>query len=74
MENKTKSWVLESGTSFHGTLSRILPEKYVLGNLGKVYLGGDQTCDGGNGEVQINLSGSVWKLNKVRNAPNLMTI
>ncbi|WVY98456.1 hypothetical protein V8G54_030607 [Vigna mungo] len=38
-------------------------ENYVLGNLGKVYLGNEQSCEiAGKGVVKIKLNGSVWDL------------
>ena len=40
--------------------------------VGKVYLGDDQTCNiTGKGDVKIQLKGSVWKLNNVRHIPDL---
>ena len=44
LERTTKSWVLDSGTSFHATSNGELFENYVSGNLGMKYLGDDQAC------------------------------
>ena len=60
MERTTKSWVLDSGTSFHATSNGELFENYVSSNLGKKYLGDDQACVViGIGEVWIKLNGFV---------------
>ena len=72
LENKSESWVLDSGASFHATSNKELLMSYSPGNLGKVYLGDDQPCDVvGKGDVQIKLNGSVWKLRDVRHIPDL---
>lgn len=42
LETKKESWVLDSGASFHATSQKEFFERYVPGNLGKVYLGDDQ--------------------------------
>ncbi|WVZ05968.1 hypothetical protein V8G54_019314 [Vigna mungo] len=72
LENKEESWVLDSGASFHATSQKELFENYVPGNLGKVYLGNEQSCEIiGKGMVKIKLNGSVWELKNVRHIPNL---
>jgi hypothetical protein len=72
LEDKEESWVLDSGASFHATSQKKVFENYVPGNLGKVYLGNEQSCEiVGKGEVRINLSGSVWELKNVRHIPDL---
>ncbi|CAA0830927.1 Unknown protein, partial [Striga hermonthica] len=43
-QSKDESWVLDSGASFHATSQKELFKNYVLGNLGKVYLGNEQSC------------------------------
>ena len=72
LESKEESWVLDSGASFHATSQKEFFEKYVPGNLGKVYLGDDQPCAIiGKGVVKIKLNGSVWELKDVRHIPDL---
>ena len=64
--------ILDSGSSFHATSQKELFERYVLGNLGKVYLGDDQPCAiVGKGVVKVKLNRSVWELKDVRNIPDL---
>uniref|UniRef100_A0A803KNZ1 Uncharacterized protein n=1 Tax=Chenopodium quinoa TaxID=63459 RepID=A0A803KNZ1_CHEQI len=41
LESKEESWVLDFGASFHATSKKEFFEKYVYGNLRKVYLGDD---------------------------------
>ncbi|WVY93468.1 hypothetical protein V8G54_032556 [Vigna mungo] len=72
LKNKEESWVLDSGASFHATSQKELFENYVPGNLGKVYLGNEQSCEIiGKGMVKIKLNGSVWELKNVRHIPDL---
>ncbi|WVY97343.1 hypothetical protein V8G54_029494 [Vigna mungo] len=72
LENKEESWVLDSGASFHATSQKEFFENYVPGNLGKVYLGNEQSCEiAGKGAVKIKLNGSVWELKNVRHIPDL---
>ena len=72
LESKMESWVLDSGASFHATPHMELFENYVSENLGKVYLSDDQACNiSGNGDVKIQLKGSIWKLNNVRHISDL---
>nr|KYP40338.1 Retrovirus-related Pol polyprotein from transposon TNT 1-94 [Cajanus cajan] len=72
LENKEESWVIDSGASFHATSQKELFENYVSGNLGKVYLGNEQSCEiVGKGVVKIKLNGSVWELKNVRHIPDL---
>ncbi|WVZ03536.1 hypothetical protein V8G54_024342 [Vigna mungo] len=72
LENKEESWVLDSRASFHATSQKEFFENYVPGNLGKVYLGNEQSCEiAGKGAVKIKLNGSVWKLKNVRHIPDL---
>ena len=72
LESKEESWVLDSGASFHATSQKEFFENYVPGNLGKVYLGNEQSCEiVGKGEVKIKFNGSVWELKNVRHIPNL---
>ncbi|KAK0591188.1 hypothetical protein LWI29_036674 [Acer saccharum] len=72
LESKTESWVLDSGASFHATPHWELFENYVSRNLGKVYLGDNQACNiTGKRNVNIQLKGSVWKLNNVRHISDL---
>ena len=72
LERKEESWVLGSGASFHATSKKEFFERYVPGNLRKVYLGDDQPCDiVGKGIVKIKLNGSVWELKDVRHIPDL---
>ena len=64
--------MLDSKASFHATSQKEFFEKYVFGNLGKVYLGDDQPCDiVGKGSVKIKLNASVWELKDVRHIPDL---
>ncbi|KAK2366240.1 putative mitochondrial protein [Trifolium repens] len=72
LEDKEESWVLDSEASFHATSKKDLFENYVPGNLGKVYLGNEQSCEiVGKGVVKIKLNGSVWELKNVRHIPDL---
>ncbi|BBG97486.1 hypothetical protein Prudu_006629 [Prunus dulcis] len=72
LESNEESWVLDSGASFHATSQKQFFERYVPGNLGKVYLGNDQPCAIiGKGVVKIKLNGSVWELKDVRHIPDL---
>lgn len=72
LESKEESWVLDSGASFHATSQKEFFKNYVPGNLGKVYLGNEQSCKVvGKGEVKIKLNGSVWELKNVRHIPDL---
>ena len=60
LESNTESWVLDSVASFHATPHRELFENYVSKNLGKVYLGDDQTCKFiKNEDLRIQLNGLV---------------
>lgn len=72
LESKDESWVLDSGASFHATSQKEFFKNYVSGNLGKVYLGNEQSCEiVGKIEVKIKLNGSVWELKNVRHIPDL---
>ena len=54
--------------------SRELLDNYFSSNLEKIYLGDDQTCNVvSKGLVQIELNGSVRKLDDIRHVPNLTT-
>ena len=64
--------MLDSGAFFHATLQREFFENYVPDNLGKAYLGNEQSCDiVGKGMVKIKLDKSVWELNNVRHILDL---
>ncbi|WVZ13527.1 hypothetical protein V8G54_011093 [Vigna mungo] len=72
LENKEESWVLDSRATFHATSQKEFFENYVLGNLGKVYLGNEQSCEiVGKGVVKIKLNGSIWELKNFRHIPDL---
>jgi len=72
LESKEESWVLDSGASFHATSQKEFFRNYVPGDLGKVYLGNEQSCKiVDKGEVKIKLNGSVWELRNVRHFPDL---
>ena len=72
LESKEESWVLDSRASFHATFQKEFFRNYVPGDLGKVYLGNEQSCKiVGKGEVKIKLNGSVWELRNVRHIPDL---
>jgi len=72
LESKEESSVLDSGAFFHATSQKEFFKNYVLGNLGNVYLGNEQSCKiVGKGEVKIKLNGSVWELKNVRHIPDL---
>lgn len=72
LENKEEYWVLDSGASFHATSQKEFFNNYVSGNLGKVYLGNEQSCEiAGKGVVKIKLGGSEWELKNVRHIPDL---
>ena len=43
--NTSESWVIDSGASFHATLPHVIFQSYVKGELGKVYLRDDKSCD-----------------------------
>ncbi|MCI53041.1 hypothetical protein A2U01_0074287, partial [Trifolium medium] len=56
LESKEESWALDSEASFHANSQKKFFENYVPGNLGKIYLGNEQSCEiVGKGEVKINL-------------------
>lgn len=64
--------MLDSGASFHATSQKEFFDKYVPGNLGKVDLGNEQSCDiVGKDVVKIKLNGSVWELQNVIHIPDL---
>ena len=64
--------MLDSRALFHATLQRDFFENYVPDNLGKAYLGNEQSCDiVGKGMVKIKLDKSVWELNNVRHILDL---
>lgn len=72
LENKEESWVLDSGASFHATSQKEFFNNYVSGNLGKVYLGNEQSCEiAGKGVMKIKLGGSEWELKNVRHILDL---
>ncbi|WVY97098.1 hypothetical protein V8G54_029249 [Vigna mungo] len=59
LENKEESW-------------KEFFENYVPGNLRKVYLGNEQSCEiASKGAVKIKLNGSIWELKNVRHIPDL---
>ena len=58
--------MLDSGALFHATLQRDFFENYVPDNLGKAYLGNEQSCDiVGKCVVKIKLSRSIWELKSI---------
>ena len=73
LDNRSESWVVDSGASFHATGNKDLLQNFVGGDLGKVYLGDDASCNIiGKGDVKINLvSGTVLQLKDVRLVPDL---
>ncbi|KAI5431316.1 hypothetical protein KIW84_035478 [Lathyrus oleraceus] len=67
LESKEEPWVLDSRTSFRATSQKRFFKNYALGNLGKVYLGNEQSCEiMGKGVVKIKWNGSVWELKNVK--------
>lgn len=68
LETREKSWVIDSGASFHATSHKELLHNYGSGNFKKVYLGNDETYNIiGKGEVQINQPNeTTLKINDVR--------
>ena len=67
--------MLDSGASFHTTSQKKIFERYILENLGRVYLGDDQLWDIiGKGVVKIKVNGSMWEMNDVRHIPDLRKI
>lgn len=72
LKSKEESWVLDSRASFHTTSQKEFFENYVLGNLGKFYLGNGQSCEiVGKGAMKIKLNRSVWGLKNNRHILNL---
>lgn len=72
MENKEESCVLDSRASFHATSQKEFFNNYVFGNLSKVYLDNEQSCEiVGKGVVKIKLGELEWKLKNVRHIPDL---
>ena len=68
-----KSWILDTGASFHSTSCKKSLQNYVAGNFGKVYSADDEPLDiVGKGEVQLKtVNGTVWKLKNVKHVPGL---
>ena len=72
LDNRSESWVVDLGASFHAT-SNIEVIENVRGDFEKVYLGDDKPCNIiGKGNVTVKLpNGATWKLNDVRLVPCL---
>jgi hypothetical protein len=73
VDNIFKSWVLDSGDSFHSTPHRKHFLDYVQGDFGQVHLGDDASCKiVGIRKVKIKQrNGNQWLLKKVRHVPDL---
>ena len=73
LDNISKSWVVDSGASFHATPNRKYVKDYVQGDFGQVYFGDDEPCKiVGMGKIQITLkNGNQWMLKEVRHVPEL---
>lgn len=68
-----KSWIIDSGASFHVTPYRECFAKYCGGRQGVVYLGNNYACEiAGVGDVLLMLSdGSRFMLKNVRHVPQI---
>ena len=68
-----KSWIIDSGASFHVTLYKECFAKYYGGRQGVVYLGNNYACEiAGIGDVLLMLSdGSGFMLKNVRHVPRI---
>ena len=66
-----ESWILDSGASFHSSLSKELFQNFKSGNFGKVYLADNKALEiEGKGDVCIKTtSGNQWTLEGVRYIP-----
>lgn len=73
IDSPLDSWVLDLGASFHTIVIREILEKYVAGDLGKVYLVDESALEiVGMGDVRIRVqSDLVWKQQKVMHVPEL---
>jgi hypothetical protein len=73
VDNISKSWVVDSGASFHATPHRKHFLDYVQGDYGQVHLGDDAPCKiVGMGKVKIKqCNGNQWLLKEVRHIPDL---
>jgi hypothetical protein len=73
VDNISKSWVVDSGTSFHATPHRKHFLDYVQGDFGQVHLGDDAPCKIiGMGKVKIKKrNGNHWFLKEVSHVPYL---
>jgi hypothetical protein len=73
VDNIFKSWVVDSGASFHATPHRKHILDYVQGDFGQVHLGDDAPCKIVEmGKVKIKQrNGNQWLLKEVRHIPDL---
>ncbi|KAH9314387.1 hypothetical protein KI387_023014 [Taxus chinensis] len=67
LHNITKSWILDSGASFHATPHRHYFVDYVQGDFGHVFLSDDEPYNiVGKGSVQVKMqNGNTWLLKNV---------
>ena len=73
LDNIIKSWVVDSGASFHATPHRKYFQDYVQGYFENFYLGDDEPYQiVGMGKIQIKKkNGNQWLLKEVRHIPDL---
>ena len=73
MADPSELWVIDLDASFHATSRHDIFQNYVKGELEKMYLGDDESCDIiKKGDVMVNLSnGSALKLREIRHVPKL---
>ena len=73
VDNVSKSWVVDSGASFHATPHSKHFLDYVQGDFGQLHLGDDAPCKiVGMGKVKIKKhNGNQWLLKEVRHVPDL---
>ena len=64
MNSPVESWILDSGASFHLSLSKELFQNFKSGNFEKVYIADNKALEiEGKGNVCINTtSGNHWTL------------
>ncbi|KAF3680274.1 putative 50S ribosomal protein L18-like [Capsicum annuum] len=73
VDSPVESWILDSGASFHSSLSKELFQNFKSGNFGKVYLADNKPLTiKGKRDVCIKTpAGNQWTLEDVRYIPGL---
>ena len=73
MNSPVESWILDSGASFHSSLSKELFQNFKSEIFGKVYLADNKALEiEGKGDVYVKTtSGNQWTLKDVRYIPGI---